>query len=373
MYPFKNDNVLLRDFWYVGALSEEVENKPLGRMIVGEPVVFYRKKDGGVVATSGLCPHRFFPLAEGSVDGDNLVCAYHGINFGPDGRCVRIPSQDFVPSNARIRTYPIIERGGLVWIWTGIAGEADMAAFPDLDETGITAPGFKTDCYTWRFANGRYMALCENLTDLSHIGVLHSKSAPGALDHWLNSPMTISGSDGVYRIVRSMTGPWNSFLEAQYGPELAIEGEIEMHTQSDYYSHAYMRTSSFIIDKIANATSVPADYGLSFQHHLITPATATSTHYFGCRSRNFRLVDPDYDAIWKEADYRVRQEDVYAIEAMEPYLAEFADPRRELIAKADSVSVRFRRNMQRKLDAEAERYQRQATVHQLPGTSDAVA
>ena len=371
MYPFKSDYVLLRDHWYVGAISEEVGHRPLGRMILGEPVVFYRKTDGAAVATAGLCPHRFFPLAEGRVEGDNLVCAYHGITFGPDGRCVRIPSQDFVPTNAGVRTYPIVEIGGLIWIWTGMAEEADLATFPDLEETGITTPRFKTDCYTWRFANGRYMALCENLTDLSHISTLHSKSAPGALDHWLNSPMTISGSDGVYRIIRSLRGPWNAFLEAQYGPELALEGDIKMHTQSDYYSHAYMRTSSFIIDKIANMDSVPAEYGLSFQHHFITPATATSTHYFGCRSRNFRLSDPDYDAIWKEADYRVRQEDIDAVEAMEPFLATSADSRRELIAKADSVSVRFRRNMQRKLDAEAERYRARSTASQVLETSDA--
>lgn len=356
MYPFKDDYTLLRDCWYVGALSSEVGNKPLGRPILDEPLVFYRTDSGQVVVAAGLCPHRFFPLSEGTVKGDSITCAYHGISFGSDGRCVAIPTQELIPPNARIKTYPSLERGGLVWVWTGAAEAADPALLPDLDGGGVTSPEFWVHGHSWRPLKGRYMSLCENLTDLSHIGALHSRSAPGAANHWLTVPLTITEQAGVMTIIRATTGPWNGFLEMQYGKELAIASPLHMHTQSDYYSHVYMRTSGFIIDRIEGQDTVPAEYGRSYHHHFITPATKTSTHYFGCLSRDYRFDDPAFDRMWEESDHFVRQEDVFGVEALEPYLDQFGDPRRELIVKADTGSVRFRRSMQQKLSAERERY-----------------
>ncbi len=362
MYPFKDDYTLLRDCWYVGALSSEVSSTPLGRYILDEPLVFYRTEQGEAVATTGLCPHRFFPLSKGSVEGDAIVCAYHGIAFGADGRCVRVPTQaSLALPDVRIRTYPCIERGGLIWVWTGIAEEADEALMPDLEESGITAPGFWVFRYSWLPIEGRYMALCENLTDLSHIGALHARSAPAA-DHWITTPLSISEEGGAMRIVRATSGPWNGFLEHQYGPEMALDGQLEMHTQSDIYSHTYIRTSGFIIDSIAGQDSVPAEYGLNFHHHFITPARKNSCHYFGCLSRNYRFNDPEFDRRWEESDALVRQEDVEGVEALEPFLDEYGDPRRELIVKSDTGSVRFRRGMQRKLNAERERYAERAAA-----------
>lgn len=362
MYPFKDDYSLLRDCWYVGALSNEVGVKPLGRFILDEPLVFYRTEKGDAVVASGLCPHRFFPLSEGTVQGDAIVCAYHGISFGPDGRCVRVPTQPTIPPpNTGIRIYPSIERGGLIWVWTGIAEEADETLMPDLDAAGITSPEFWVFRYSWLPINGRYMSLCENLTDLSHIGALHARSAPAA-DHWITTPLTISEEDGVMRIVRATSGPWNAFLDHQYGHEMALGGNLEMHTQSDIYSHAYIRTSGFIIDSSEGQNSVSAEYGLNYHHHFITPGRKKTCHYFGCLSRNYRKDDPEFDRVWEQSDGRVRQEDVEGVEALEPYLDEFGDVRRELIVKSDTGSVRFRRAMQRKLSAERDRYAQREAV-----------
>ena len=271
MYPFKSDYIFLKNCWYVGALSNEVSERPLGRMILGEPVVLYRRADGAVVGTDGLCPHRFFPLSEGKVVGDNIVCRYHGLAFNPEGRCVHIPSQATVPEYRRLRTYPIIERAGLIWIWTGSIQDASQDKLPDLDEAGLEAP-FWRHAATWHRLNGRYMALLENLTDLTHIGGLHSESLPGG-DAWVTAPMSIAEDNGRMTIVRRLTSSWNDFLDYQFGAENALEGEISLHSRTDIWSNAYIRTSGFILDGIDGQPEVPPGYGSLFFHHFITPET----------------------------------------------------------------------------------------------------
>ena len=90
------------------------------RWILDYPVVLYRKEDGGIVALDDRCPHRWAPLSKGWLEGDTIVCGYHGFRYGPTGRCVRVPTQSSVPAKALVRSYPILERGPLVWIWTEI-------------------------------------------------------------------------------------------------------------------------------------------------------------------------------------------------------------------------------------------------------------
>jgi phenylpropionate dioxygenase-like ring-hydroxylating dioxygenase large terminal subunit len=42
--------MFLRNYWYVAASDTEIGRKPLGRMILGEPVVLFRTEAGKAVA-----------------------------------------------------------------------------------------------------------------------------------------------------------------------------------------------------------------------------------------------------------------------------------------------------------------------------------
>ena len=57
--------MFLRNFWYVAASDREVTRKPLGRMILGEPIVLFRQEDGTPVALGDRCVHRHLPLSMG--------------------------------------------------------------------------------------------------------------------------------------------------------------------------------------------------------------------------------------------------------------------------------------------------------------------
>src|SRR3546814_19969675 len=83
-------------------------------------IVLYRRKDGEPVAMSGMCPHRFAPLSMGRVDGDDLVCGYHGLRFNQTGSCIHNPhGQGVMPPKTALRKYPAVERTGVIWVWPG--------------------------------------------------------------------------------------------------------------------------------------------------------------------------------------------------------------------------------------------------------------
>ena len=121
-YPF--------NCWYVAATTDEVGRDLLARRLLGIPVVLYRRSSGDVVAMEDRCVHRAYPLSEGRLDGDRLVCGYHGFVYDPDGRCVDVPSQERVPQGACVRTYAVHEQPPFVWIWLGEPGAAALRRRP---------------------------------------------------------------------------------------------------------------------------------------------------------------------------------------------------------------------------------------------------
>ena len=105
-----------------------IDGKKLARTILERPIVLYRGESGKIVALDDRCCHRAAPLSMGRVEGDDIRCMYHGMKFDPAGKCIQIPGQDMIPAKLGVRSYPVVERYDLIWIWTGDAEKAD----PDL-------------------------------------------------------------------------------------------------------------------------------------------------------------------------------------------------------------------------------------------------
>jgi len=82
-----------KNAWYVACTPDEIDDKPLGRRICGESIVLYRGPDGKAAALEDFCPHRGAPLSLGSVTEGKLVCGYHGLEMGCDGKAIAMPGQ----------------------------------------------------------------------------------------------------------------------------------------------------------------------------------------------------------------------------------------------------------------------------------------
>jgi vanillate O-demethylase monooxygenase subunit len=82
-----------KNAWYVACTPDEISERPLGRKICGEQIVFYRGLDAKVVALEDFCPHRGAQLSLGYVRDGELVCGYHGLTMGCSGKTSSMPGQ----------------------------------------------------------------------------------------------------------------------------------------------------------------------------------------------------------------------------------------------------------------------------------------
>lgn len=115
---------LLKNHWYMAIPSKMVVKEKMAHMeIMGEPIVFFREQSGQVKAVRNICPHRGIPFHYGRVVNDQLECPYHGWKFDGSGICREIPSltsdQKLDCTKIKIKTYPIKEQYGGVWIFLG--------------------------------------------------------------------------------------------------------------------------------------------------------------------------------------------------------------------------------------------------------------
>lgn len=117
----------LKNVWYVGLPSADLGiNKMKSLVIMKEPIVFYRDSKGKASALRDICPHRGIPLSYGRVVNDQVECPYHGWKFDCSGTCTDIPSmvpeQNFDPTKIKVRSYPVHEAQGLIWVFIGERG-----------------------------------------------------------------------------------------------------------------------------------------------------------------------------------------------------------------------------------------------------------
>src|SRR5689334_16129144 len=118
--------------WYAAGWDAEIKHALLPRTICGKHVVMYRKADGQVAALEDACWHRLVPLSKGRLEGDTVVCGYHGLKYNAQGRCTFMPSQETINPSACVRAYPVVERHRFIWLWMGDPALADPALVPDL-------------------------------------------------------------------------------------------------------------------------------------------------------------------------------------------------------------------------------------------------
>ena len=166
------------DCWYVLAPSESVGRTLRADRVAGVSLVVFRTAAGQVVALHDRCVHRPYPLSAGHLDGDELSCGLCGFVYGPDGQCVRVPTQSRVPAGAAVRAYPVREEQGLVWVWAGEPGRAWLHRLPDLPwlaQDGWTTIGGE------QMVNAGFLLLHESFADVTKIPVLVPEVSPSVL------------------------------------------------------------------------------------------------------------------------------------------------------------------------------------------------
>jgi len=328
-----------KNAWYVACTPDEIEGKPLGRMVCGQPIVFYRGPQGQVAALEDFCPHRGAALSLGRVCEGKLVCGYHGLVMGCDGKTESMPGQR-VGAFPAIRAFPVIERYGFIWVWPGDPALADVSKLHPLPWA---------ESADWAYGGGLYHVRCDyrlmidNLMDLTHETYVHAGSiGQKEIDEAPVSTRTAGEEVITSRLMNAVKAPpfWQANMRAHgLDPERAV----------DRWQICRFSPPSHVMIEVGVALAGRGGYEAAPEHKVscivvdfITPETETSMWYFWGMARSFRVQDSALTAQIREGQGRVFAEDTAVLEAQQRNLTLHRN-RKLLKLNIDAGGVQARR------------------------------
>lgn len=162
------DKVLLED-WLVACRSEDVKEKPIQVILMGERLAIFRNSKG-VHAFKDLCIHRGAALSLGEVKNDCLVCPYHAWEYEDSGACVKIPQlpeERAIPRKAKAISYGCIEKYGLIWV--NLAGNnPNLFHYPPMEDKS-----YHNVIWGPQEVVAKPPRIIENFLDVGHLAVVH--------------------------------------------------------------------------------------------------------------------------------------------------------------------------------------------------------
>lgn len=311
---------ILAKCWYPVALSRELGESPLGVTLLDAPLVIYRAGEEIVIADD-LCPHRGVPLSMGAGNGTTIACAYHGFRFGAAGRCVRVPAHpdSKIPSKLNLRTYPAVERYGLIWTCLRPDGEARVPPMPHWGDPAfqqITCPSIDIKGFAGRQVEG--------FIDVAHFAFVHTDT---------------------------FADPENTVVPA-YSPKLTGTGfEAEYRSTVSNFPHGLPGVDKYADFEWLRHFRVYVPFTATLEIHFpeegrlvimnaASPVSARMTRMFAPICRNFDTTGPVEDVY--AFNYRVFEEDRHLVEAQKPENLPL-DPTLEAHVMADRSSIAYRR------------------------------
>jgi len=320
--------------WYMAAWASEVSDNLLARRLLDLPVVLFRREDGSPVALHDRCPHRFAPLSMGKRLSDGIECLYHGLHFASSGACIANPGgRGQFPPNLGVRSFPLVERHRILWIWPGEADKADPELIPDLSRR-MPAPGGFENLGNYLHVKVNWLLETDNIMDLTHVSFLHDGSLGNA--SMRAGEITVNEKDGKVRAELVLPGTL-----CGYGP---MQGE----PCDQWMNVEWMAPATMILDFGAVPPGDPciqSEDGYAF--HIFTPETEGTTHYFFGSSGSY-----GEEEAWKADFIREAQRTVFAaednpmLEAIEQRMEgeEFWSLRPGILP-SDAAAIRVRRRV----------------------------
>ena len=330
----------VRNSWYALAWDSEVDHEPLARTVCDVPILAYRKLDRSVVAMRDACPHRLLPLSMGLREGDSIRCRYHGLKLGPDGVAEEMPLKaDRANPKICAEVFVTAERHRFVWIWVGDRELADPALIPDLwpcsaENWVFDGAHYRVDC--------DYRLLIDNLMDLTHETYVHMGSI--GQPELMEAPIENRVDGDRVFVTRWMPGVdappfWRGALKK--------DGPVDRWQICEFVPPSTVMIDVGVAPVGAGASLENHDQGVrGFVIDVMTPESATSTHYFWGMARNFDIHDTGFTARFKAQQGKVFMEDVEILEAQQRSI--LANPALSLRAfNIDAGAVRARRIIER--------------------------
>ncbi len=281
--------MFLRNYWYVAAYDHEIGRRPLGRIILGEPIVFYRLEDGTPVALEDRCAHRHLPLSMGTLVGDVLQCHYHGLRYDKTGTCVRVPKGEYL------------------------------------------------------HVKGNWQLVVDNLLDLTHLAFVHGTT--------IGNPALVEQAQVKVQRTEDGVAVTRWIVDAPPPPTFVKAGGFTANVDRwqiiNFTPPAFLR-----LDVGATPTGTGAPEGKRvggigmWNLNAITPETETTSHYFWGQAHNFDVGNSKTTDMLVEQIRTAFLEDVAVFEAQQRNLLIIPNPPQTDI-NADAGVIQARRILDR--------------------------
>jgi phenylpropionate dioxygenase-like ring-hydroxylating dioxygenase large terminal subunit len=197
------------NYWYAVAWAYELKSREILPVTIwNQSIALYRDSQNQVHAVENVCPHKGVSMDKGKVQGDAIVCGYHGWEFNGNGDCINIPywnSGQKLPC-AKLRSYPVQEKYGIIWLFPGDPDLSDLETIPEIPE--YDQPDWLMVPVGAKFK--AHFSICnENTMDVFH-GYLHQN-----LQGWFDPVLiklreTEESVSAEYKV--SYKGPLTKFL-----------------------------------------------------------------------------------------------------------------------------------------------------------------
>lgn len=342
----------LRNCWYMAAWDDEVgADAMLARRILDEPIVFSRDGEGKFFALFDRCPHRFAPLSVGNREPGSITCAYHGLGFGTDGACISNPHGPVTKALA-VKSYPVAEAHRAIWIWMGEPEKADPSMIRDL--------AFLTDAPDTAFnkgyllGEGHYQLFIDNILDLSHTDYLHPTTLGGGSITRTPAEIEERADGSIFIGWRPMNEVPIPLIADRLPPGI---DRVDSWTEVEWTAPGIMK----LVNGAVPAGTPRVEGGNAINVHILTPETASTSHYFFASTRDFRIDDADYNELTRQTRAHIfATEDEPMIAAQQSRIGEADFWRlKPALLKIDKGAVLVRRRMDALIAAE------RGTTHEL--------
>jgi phthalate 4,5-dioxygenase oxygenase subunit len=294
---------LLRNYWQPVALVDEFDGvrDVKAVQVLGEKFVLFRNSKGQFGLLDRHCPHRQADLAYGRWEEGNLRCVFHGWLFDITGQCLQTPAEpegSRMCENIRQRSYPVIERSGIVFAWFG---DGEPSAFPHFD--CFTAP----DAYTFAFKgywDCNWLQALEVGIDPAHASYLHRyfEDEDTATSYGKQFRGKPSDSDlPITKVLREFDRPDISVERTDYGMRLITLRKIDERQTHGRSTHLLF-PQTFVIPMNAEMTitqwHVPVDDYGCYWYSIFTSFTTPVDKKTMREQRLKTYPAPDYKPIF---------------------------------------------------------------------------
>lgn len=318
--------------WYAACFADKLFDTPKLVRMLGCDFVLFRTENGDCACLSNVCCHRGASLAHGKQLGNCIQCPYHGWEYAADGFVQRIPplgNDVAIPKHARVDSYPVQEKYGLLWVFLGDMSEQERPTLPD----SLSVYG---DTENWRMCrlerewNVNWVRLNENLVDTAHLYLVHSfgKHLPSKMNTF-----PVEATEWGGRILQTFRPPDPKDTIAIDEAGQQAKGRQESHIELTFDLIGILHK---------NSQQMASGYN-QIIWDACTPIDAYHTRHLSMHFRNFNK-DPEHDEGMVNALRHALDEDEAVIEHVRPRLTP-THQSTDLFVGTDNAELSYRRKV----------------------------